>query len=290
MKLPAVCLAATFAGGVALGLFTPVAHLNVSIAAMRVGFIFAITLLALSSLLLRKGLVCAAGSFSLGAWAMLGLLGAWVASQPASANHVLSLISAGRLELSSPLRWHAHLRDEPADFPWGASFDLALDSVEFEGSQLDVGGGMRLAHSPIVDEASLPELHAGDAIEFVAAARLPQVFRNEGAFDRRVYLQQQGIDLTATLRSASLVQKDSEASVSVANFLARIRRGLRVELTNLFPDSPQAAGVLRAMLLGDRSFIDRDESVAFQKTGVFHVLVVAGLHVGAFAVFLFWLG
>jgi len=44
------------------------------------------------------------------------------------------------------------------------------------------------------------------------------------------------------------------------------------------------------MLLGDRAFVDRDESVAFQKTGVFHVLVVAGLHVGSFAVFLYWLG
>jgi competence protein ComEC len=35
--------------------------------------------------------------------------------------------------------------------------------------------------------------------------------------------------------------------------------------------------------------LDRSESVNFQKTGVFHVLVIAGLHVGAFAAFLFWL-
>jgi len=89
VKLPAVCLAATFAGGVAFGLFTPLAHLNVSIVALRAGFLFAITLLAVSSLLLRKGLVCAAGSFSLCAWLMLGLLGAWMGSQPAPANHVL---------------------------------------------------------------------------------------------------------------------------------------------------------------------------------------------------------
>ena len=40
------------------------------------------------------------------------------------------------------------------------------------------------------------------------------------------------------------------------------------------------------MLLGDRSFLDSSESVDFQKTGVFHVLVVAGLHVSAF---LFWI-
>ncbi len=42
------------------------------------------------------------------------------------------------------------------------------------------------------------------------------------------------------------------------------------------------------MLLGDRSFLDRSESVNFKKTDVFHVLVVAGLHVGAFAASLFW--
>jgi competence protein ComEC len=44
------------------------------------------------------------------------------------------------------------------------------------------------------------------------------------------------------------------------------------------------------MLLGDRGFVERDEAADFQKTGVFHVLVVAGLHVGALAFFLYWLG
>jgi ComEC/Rec2-related protein len=44
------------------------------------------------------------------------------------------------------------------------------------------------------------------------------------------------------------------------------------------------------MLLGDRSFVERDEAIDFKKTGVFHVLVVAGLHVSALALFLYWLG
>jgi hypothetical protein len=61
-------------------------------------------------------------------------------------------------------------------------------------------------------------------------------------------------------------------------------------LDSLYPDAPQTAGILRAMLLGDRSFVDQAESVDFQKTGVSHVLVLAGLHVGALALFLFWLG
>jgi len=44
------------------------------------------------------------------------------------------------------------------------------------------------------------------------------------------------------------------------------------------------------MLLGDRSFVDREEGTDFQKTGVFHVLVLAGLHVGALAFALYWAG
>ena len=54
-----------------------------------------------------------------------------------------------------------------------------------------------------------------------------------------------------------------------------------------FRISPQRAAVLRAMLLGDRSFVDSDVVTAFQKTAAYHVLVVAGLHVGALVVFLF---
>jgi ComEC/Rec2-related protein len=41
--------------------------------------------------------------------------------------------------------------------------------------------------------------------------------------------------------------------------------------------------------LGDRTFLERAQSVDYQKTGVIHVLVVAGLHVGALAFFLSWL-
>ncbi len=53
---------------------------------------------------------------------------------------------------------------------------------------------------------------------------------------------------------------------------------------------PTAPRVLRAMLLGDRSFVDSDVVLRFQKTSAYHVLVVAGLHVGALVIFLYWLG
>src|SRR5262249_22318636 len=54
-------------------------------------------------------------------------------------------------------------------------------------------------------------------------------------------------------------------------------------------NTTQEAAILRAMLLGDRSFVESETALAFQKSGAYHVLVVAGLHVAALAFFIFWL-
>ena len=44
------------------------------------------------------------------------------------------------------------------------------------------------------------------------------------------------------------------------------------------------------MLLGDRSFLDSQQIEPFRETGVYHVLVLAGLHVGVLAALFFWVG
>src|SRR5262249_46745576 len=151
-------------------------------------------------------------------------------------------------------------------------------------------GGLRLSFTPRSDEDSLPELHAGDHVSVLTDAKLPQVFRDEGAFDRRAYLAQHNIDLVATLRSSQLIERVSVSHGTLATRIAHVRQLFREEIDDLCGGSSQVDGVLRAMLLGDRSFVDRAESTDFQKTGAFHVLVVAGLHVGAIAAVLFWAG
>jgi predicted membrane metal-binding protein len=192
-----------------------------------------------------------------------------------------------------PLRWHGRLRDEPARLPWGYAYEVELSGV-YEENFLPASGGLRLSYSAQKDadgnEVAAPDVHAGDEITVTTAARRPDVFRDEGAFDRRAFLAIQNIDLVATLRAAELMERISVARPSLGNLIAKARRRLRDEVDTLFDARPDVAGVTRAMLLGDRSFVDRAESIDFQRTGVFHVLVVAGLHVGAIAYLLFWLG
>lgn len=290
MKLPALAITAAFACGIAFGLCPPISRLAISHFYLVSGFLSTVFLLLVGMILLAKARLAAAGVVSGVSWILLGTIGAWISEQPLPPSHVTSLIESGRIDLHTPLRWRGTLRDEPAKLPWGVGLEIELSGVDYENRQLEARGGLRLSFSRQPDDLDLPTLHAGDEVSVIAQAKRPQVFRDEGAFDRRAYLATQGIHLVATLRSPRLIQRLSAAPVSAGSLLSRTRHLLREEVDKLFGGRPEVAAVLRAMLLGDRSFVERGEAVDFQKTGVFHVLVVAGLHVGALAFFLYWIG
>ncbi len=290
MKIPAVAIAAVFAGGIVLGSRQSLAAWFVSPFAFLVLFLAAGVLLVCGVWQARENHLGSAAIFSLALWCTLGVLAIRVADQPLPATHVLTAVAAHRIRLATPLRWQGRLRDEPRRLPWGTGIEVELNQVEFEGAAQSIAGGMRVAYAANDPAHPLPELHAGDEVQITAKARLPAVFKDDGAFDRRDYLAQQGIHLVASLRAAALMERIAPAQPSVGNWLAGKRARLRETLDALFPAAPEPAGLLRAMLLGDRSFVDRDESKSFQATGTFHVLVLAGLHVSALAFFLFWCG
>ncbi|HEY2459321.1 MAG TPA: DNA internalization-related competence protein ComEC/Rec2 [Candidatus Acidoferrum sp.] len=289
MKLPAVAVTAAFACGIVIGLWPRVGRLAASHLAFASLLIVAALLVVFGFLLIRAGRLHIGAGAALGSWLLLGILGAWLAEQPLPDDHVLTLINSAQIDLHSPLRWRGTLRDEPTRLPWGYGYEVALTSVDFQNRTISAQGGMRVTYTLHPGETP-PEVRAGDVVAVLTQARQPQVFRDEGAFDRRAYLATQGVDLVATLRAPELMERVTGPTNKFVTLVPRARRRLRDEVDTLFETRPQVAAVLRAMLLGDRSFVDRDEATDFQKTGVFHVLVVAGLHVGALAIFLFWVG
>jgi competence protein ComEC len=291
VKAPAVAIVAAFVCGITLGLYPPFAQFSASPTKLIACFIACAMLAASALLLLRAERLIACVATALLCWFVLGLTSSAIAQEPLPPNHVTQLLDHNRLALKTPLRWHGALRDEPTRLPWGVGYEIDLQAVDYQAATICVTGGLRVSFSPhsANDAALLPQLHAGDFIDVITEARRPPYFRNEGGFDRRAYLATQNIDLIATLRSPRLLRKTSTSPrQSISIRIARVRSRLRDELDTLLAADPQSAATLRAMLLGDRTFIDRDESTAFQKTGVFHVLVVAGLHVAALAALIFW--
>jgi hypothetical protein len=231
MRLPAVAIAALFACGVVLGQAPWIAERVSSHVYLAIGFASVSLLLCAGIVLARIGRLFPAATVSVLSWIILGALGVGIADQPRPADYILSLVGAGRVDLKTPLQWHARLRDEPARLPWGYGCDIELTGVEYEGSLVPARGGLRVSFSENPGQTAAPDVHAGDQIVVATQAKRPQVFRDDGAFDRRAYLAQQECGSSRSVACAGTDGTDGFGSNNCRDALgasqAQIARGHR---------------------------------------------------------------
>jgi competence protein ComEC len=287
MKFPALALAASLASGIAAGRLTA-AFFPQSVALF----------LALPAFLLLCGLAAAAfrrtmPAFiaALVAWCALGALAARLEQISVPSDHITSLLSRDVLSIDQPLRWRGTLRADPLDLPWGQRYQIELESVQSTGIWMATSGGLRADYYFDERSADRPTvLRAGDHVELLVRARRVRNFANPGSFDYRAFLARQGIHLTSTLRSPQLIEQIPGSPPSLTHYFARLRGRLLRQTDALFAEDDGRAAVLRAMLLGDRSFLDTEQVEAFRQTGAYHILVLSGLQVGVLAAMLMWIG
>jgi competence protein ComEC len=287
MKFPALAIAAALAAGILVG--GTLAPNLPRAPALCLAASFLVLLCAFALLLRRSATL--AWCASLLVWCFLGAAAAQIEPQAIPADHVTRQVAQGRLDLSEPLRWRGQLRSDPLRLPWGVRYDVDLDQVQSSGAWMPVGGGLRVEY--FFDERAPqdpPTLRAGDRLEILVRARLVRNFADPGVVDHRALLAHENIYLTGSPRNAALIEKIPGPSPSIAQRLARLRGRMLDEVDSMLGGSDDRAAVARAMLLGDRSFLDSAEVEAFRDTGVYHVLVLAGLHVGILAAALLWAG
>ena len=282
MRLPAVWLTAALAAGAGFALRWPEPMARLALAA--------VLLLALGGALLAARRNVLAWVAVLVAWSALGGLAVGVERASVPGDHVTKLIAKGTIDLTTPLRWRGHLRDTPTLLPWGRRIDIDLESVEVQDVVYPISGGLRAnLYLNGRTEDIADDWLAGDHVQMLVKARQPRDFMDPGAYDERAHMARERVDLVGSMRSGELLQfLGDEPHTPLRYRLAQIRGNLLARVDTLFPDNPERAAVLRAMLLGDRSFVDNEVVQAFQKTSAYHVLVIAGLHVGAIIVFLLW--
>jgi hypothetical protein len=96
MKIPAVAIAAMFAGGIALGLYSPTAQVASSHVFLLSCFAAVGFLLFAGILLTSFGRLVLVAMASVLSWALLGVLGACIGMQPRASDDVVALVDAGR--------------------------------------------------------------------------------------------------------------------------------------------------------------------------------------------------
>ena len=287
MKLPSLFPVAFFAGGILLSIELK----KSALLSPRIVVFAALLFLLFGYVSLRQNWILPAALFAAGVWLSLGMAASHLERASVPPNLAGSLIESGKLDAETALRWRGRLRGDPLQLPWGTRYEIDLDEVESSAGVTPVAGGLRLTYYG-AESASVspPPARAGDRVEAFVRARPIYNFGDPGSFDFRGYLARQNIQLQGSLRNGQLLTIVGHPRLTLFDEFARVRGRFLNSLNDLFASRPDEGALARAMLLGDRSFVERDHVVDFQKTGVYHVLVLAGLHVGALAAFFLWAG
>lgn len=138
-----------------------------------------------------------------------------------------------------------------------------------------------------VTDKILNKLRPGNRVVLFGSLQIPPNRKNPGEFNYREYLRGQGIGVMFT----SFNPMDFIAVDYNENFLPskifEIRYTIAKQIKNNYND--KTAGLLKGLLLADRSEIGYDIKEGFINSGVIHVLAVSGLHVGFIVLILLFL-
>lgn len=170
-------------------------------------------------------------------------------------------------------------------------FTVKTDSIRFDNKLFIISDklickfrGDSLQRKNIYDE-----INPGNKIFLTGTFQKGRERRNPAEFDYSHYLYSQGI-------SGLLVSYDADSINIIANNKKHFESGLfwiRKKIDNIIHDlhSNETAGLLRGLLLADRSEIDYETKNEFINSGVVHILAVSGLHVGyILLIFIFLFG
>ncbi len=117
---------------------------------------------------------------------------------------------------------------------------------------------------------------------------LPESPGNPGEFDRRNYERAGKIDFY--LKDAGILARSEPGGLTVR--IEEIRKMCRDSIRGIFPE--REAGVLEAMLLGEKELLEEDIKSGFQAAGISHIMAISGLHISMLGIGIWsglkWLG
>jgi competence protein ComEC len=121
----------------------------------------------------------------------------------------------------------------------------------------------------------------GDLWRFKVSLKRPQGSASPGAFDLEAWMMSEGVTATGIIRSANRL-------TSGRGNIDRWRLAIREDFAPLVLDKPEA-GVVLALLTGDRALVPETVSELYQATGISHLMAISGPHVLLFAWAVCWL-
>lgn len=165
------------------------------------------------------------------------------------------------------------------------SFILQTDSVSIENRVIKTNENLlcRLRSDSIDRKIFYDKAKPGNKILVKGTFQQGRDIRNPGEFDYRKFLLSKGITgLITSYDSLSVTFLSTEFNF-FRNLIFQTRKNIDYLIHSLH--NSQTAGLLRGLLLADRTEIDYETKQNFVNSGVIHILAVSGLHVGYILLF-----
>ncbi|MBI3650498.1 MAG: ComEC/Rec2 family competence protein [Acidobacteria bacterium] len=120
-------------------------------------------------------------------------------------------------------------------------------------------------------------LDSGSRLRVLVRLERAHTYQNPGAIDFNEFLERQGYDLRGNIKSPLLIEPLGRVRVNPL-FAALDHLRLRMLRTIEARFREPEAGTLKAMMLGNRYFLDAETSERLRQSATFHTLVISGMH------------
>src|SRR3989454_9466090 len=285
---PLLILVAAIAVGVSLGHHLAPKSQSLLIFSIAVSIGFAM----LSIWLVRKRSLAPASVVLVATFLLAGLILSLIENHSLALHRISSMYEQGIIIAGDPVELTGTIDGQPEPAPESFYLKLRAERIGFRGVELNASGTvLLLAHTrdrQVEKEYDALELRHGARIRVITALDREEDFRNPGVPPLTAYLERKGYDATGVIRSPLLVERlDDDRVFLPLAWLFEWRERLEKEFGARF--SAETAGVLDAALLGNRYNVSHAVAERLRAGGTFHVLVIAGLHIGfvAWLVFMF---
>jgi len=161
--------------------------------------------------------------------------------------------------------------DKPSKYKDKMRFTLRAETLG--SSYTPVTGNIR-----VVTSEDIPDISAGDRISFVSRIKSLSSARNPGGFNYKKHMALKGIWATAHVpRNYPIDIEDDAEKGGFRNF--------RDEISEFIESTGPGdhVGILKALIIGDKSEISQELRKDFSRAGIAHILAISGLHIGIIA-------
>ena len=277
-RQPFVYLTASLVGGILVERWTEATGLTLA----AVGVVLLIASVLLSVLKNKAATLALLLSF-VSAGALLSLT---EKRSNSAATRLQNLYESRVISPDNAVELTGTLAAPPEPAPGSFYLDLVAEEVEIRGVVRPAAGMARLMISPsdqiARDQLGLLALDYGSRIRVLVRLERARSYSNPGSPDFNEFLERRGYDLKGVIKSPLLIEYLGHRTGNPAlALLFHLRLRMMGAIDSRF--NPRVAGTLKAMLAGNRYFLEHETVDRLQQSSTFHTLVIAGLHIGIIA-------